>query len=111
MQTKYTQRWVYLLHYLNDGLFCDYYMNTKSASEKNINRIDFVEVLDNHLGNRVSLSCRVGVAIWGEMFTLEAGHGLCRWDLTRDGMRLGIGEHCISSVTRKMDGTLAISIL
>jgi hypothetical protein len=31
MQTKYTQRWVYLLRYLNDGLFCDYYMNTKSS--------------------------------------------------------------------------------
>lgn len=66
--------------------------------------------LDRYIGKRVSLTCQVGVCIWGEMFTLEPGRGLCQYDCTRDGMRIGLGVHTVSNVREQQDGTLAITV-
>lgn len=74
------------------------------------NQTEIEEMLDQHFTKRVALCCQVGVCIWGEMFTLEPGRGLCRYDLTRDGMRIGIGVHTISKVKREMDGTITITV-
>jgi len=73
-------------------------------------KLAIAAALDAQLGKRVSLNCQVGVCIWGEMFTLEPGHGFCQYDCVRDGMRIGISSQIVSSVKLNLDGTLAITI-
>jgi len=68
------------------------------------------QILERYIGRRVSLTCQVGVCIWGEMFTLEPGRGLCAFDCVRDNMRIGIGLHVVSNLREQQDGTLAITI-
>lgn len=73
-------------------------------------RTAILEALEAHLGQRVGLTCQLGVCIWNEMFTLESGHGLCQFDCVRDGMRIGIGLHTISRVKANLDCTLSITV-
>ena len=81
------------------------YMARRTAEKQAI-----AAALDAQLGKRVALSCQVGVCIWGEMFTLEPGRGLCQYDCVRDGMRIGISSQIVSAVKLNLDGTLAITI-
>lgn len=69
------------------------------------------ELLDRYLGKRISLTCQVGVCIWGAMCTLEPGRGLCLYDCVHRGdLRIGISPHIVHALQEQMDGTLSITI-